>query len=302
MVFKELIENVALRTISFDEPMKKHTSFGVGGTADYYAEVDSLYALNALINLAKDCKISYKVLGAATNVLVSDEGYRGLIITTKRINDVFFKRDCVQAMAGATIEKLLRFNFEHRLSGLEALSGLPATVGGAIVMNAGAFGKDVSENVVEVHTLADGKIKKYYKSECKFGYRKSRFLKGKEIVVCAIFKFENSGRETISTRQKIYLDLRKEKQPVGRSCGSVFKNPQGQSAGEIIDKCGLKNLTIGGAKVSDRHANFIVTSTGCTAKDVFDLISLVKRTVHQKCGIMLKEEVEYIGEFNGTVI
>ncbi len=293
-MFKRALSEIATCPIILDEPMKKHTSLGVGGNADYYAEVDSLYSLNALIELAKEHRIKYKVLGFGTNVLVSDSGYKGLIISTKKLNDVFFKRDYVRAMAGASLEKVLKFNFENKLTGLEALVGLPATVGGAIAMNAGAFGRSISDCIVEVETLKDGKIKKYYKPECKFGYRKSRFLSGKEIIVSATFEFENAEREVICSREKAYLDLRKIKQPSGRSCGSVFKNPKGYSAGELIEKAGLKGYAIGGARVSDKHANFIITQSLATAQDVKDLIIHIKDKVSQTFGVNLIEEVEYL--------
>ncbi len=293
-MFKRAVLDVATCKIMLDEPMKKHTSLGVGGNAEYYAEADSLYALNSLIELAKEYKIKYKVLGFGSNVLVSDEGYNGIIICTKKLNDVFFKRNFVRAMAGASIEKLLRFNFENKLTGLEALSGLPATVGGAVAMNAGAFGRSISDCIEEVETLKDGKIKKYFKSECNFGYRRSRFLKSKEIIVSATFDFESAEREVICSREKAYLDLRKSKQPTGRSCGSVFKNPKGYSAGELIEKAGLKGYAIGGAKVSKKHANFIVTENLVRADDVKRLIIHIKEKVKEVFGITLVEEVEYL--------
>lgn len=296
-MFNRALSEIPTCEIKPNEPMKKHTSLCVGGVADYYAEADSLCALNQLIQRAKEHKIKYKVLGFGTNVLVSDKGYRGLIISTRKLCDVFFKRNYVKAMSGAPITKLLRFNAENNLTGLEPLVGLPATVGGAIAMNASAFGCSISDNVVEVETLKDGKIKKYFKSDCKFSYRKSRFLTGKEVIVSATFDFHAAGREAIVAREKAYLDLRRAKQPAGRSCGSVFKNPERQSAGELIDRAGLKGYSIGGAKVSERHANFIVTQSSATALDVYNLILHVKRKINDVFGIFLQEEVEYLGEF-----
>lgn len=296
-MFVQSIDKIAGLTLSENEPMKKHTAFGVGGTADYYAEVDSLYTLNALMQKAEENKIPYKIIGLGSNLLVSDKGFKGIIINTRRLNDVFFKRDYVRAMAGATVEKLVKFTVEHSLVGMEKLSGLPATLGGAIAMNAGAFGASISDCIVEVETLSDGKIKKYYKTDCKFSYRSSKFLHKKEAIVSATFDFSRGEREDIVERMRLYNELRKQKQPQGRSCGSVFKNPKAKSAGELIDECGLKGCSIGNAKVSEKHANFIITSSGATATDVYRLITLIKEKIQNVFGVTLNEEVEYLGEF-----
>jgi UDP-N-acetylmuramate dehydrogenase len=200
-------------------------------------------------------------------------------------------------MSGASLEKLIRFNAEHKLTGLEALSGIPASVGGAVVMNAGAFGKTISDHIVEVETLVDGRIKKYLKDECKFIYRGSKFSSKKEVIISATFSFERGERENIEQREKAYMESRRNKQPVGKSCGSVFKNPENISAGELIERANLKGLTIGGARVSDKHANFILTNSSATATDVHNLILHIKEKIQKDFGVFLNEEVEYLGEF-----
>lgn len=283
--------------VSFDEPMKFHTAFGVGGKAEFFCAARSLYTVNTLITEAKKRKIPYKILGNATNVLVSDSGFNGLIITTKRLNDVFLNVFEVKAMAGVTIADLLRFCANHGFSGLEALAGIPATVGGAVVMNAGAFGKNISDYVTSVETVINGKIKKYYKHECKFGYRKSRFIGTKEVVTSVSFKFDNGERELIEASVRSFSDIRRKNQPTGRTCGSVFRNPNGFFAGKLIEDAGLKGVSVGGASVSEKHANFIVNDKTATATDVFGLIKKIKETVFDKFGVLLKEEVEYIGDF-----
>ncbi len=297
MGFREELSVFPHAKISFDEPMKKHTSLGVGGGCDYYAEVSSLYGLNCLCQIAKDFSVPYKIIGNGTNLLVSDKGCRGLIINVSKINDVFFKIDLVRAMAGASLEKLIKFAVEHSLSGIEALSGIPATVGGAIVMNAGAFGHNISDCIETVETLKDGKIKVYDKEDCHFGYRKSRFYKKGEVVISATFKFKERDKSAIIGETESFVGIRKSTQPFGRSCGSVFKNPKGVSVGRLIECTNLKGLSIGGAKISEKHGNFIVTNGRATAMDVFNLITTIKAKIKDEFGIDLVEEVELVGEF-----
>lgn len=297
MGFKDELLAFSHAKITFDQPMKKITALGVGGNAKYLAVVDSLYSLNFLVQTAKRFKIPFKVFGNGTNLLVSDKGYDGLIIKTGGLCDVFFKRDQVRAMAGANLDAVIKFATEHRLSGLEPLAGIPATVGGAVVMNAGAFGRSISDCITTVETLKQGKIKVYDKNQCAFGYRKSRFLGKKEVVVSATFNFSKREREKIIADVKRYSSVRKSIQPIGKSCGSVFKNPIGQSAGLLIDKAGLKGLKIGGAQISMRHGNFILTDNTATACDVYQLIRTVKEKINELFGVTLSEEVEYVGEF-----
>lgn len=296
-MFKKALFDITNAKIYLDESMRRHTGYGVGGCARYYAEVDSLYSLNCIINLAKEHRIKYKVIGNGTNILVSDLGFNGIIIDIKNLNDVFFKREQVKAMAGAKVEKLIKFALDNKLSGLEALSGIPATLGGAIVMNAGAFGHNISDYITTVETLCDGKIKVYDKSECKFCYRTSKFFGKKEVVISATFLLKNKERNVISDSIKSYLNLRHSIQPSGRSCGSVFRNPKPFSAGALIEKTGLKGYKVGGATVSDKHANFIITSSKATAKDVYVLINTIKEKVKDAFNIELTTEVECVGEF-----
>ncbi|MBO7345069.1 MAG: UDP-N-acetylmuramate dehydrogenase [Clostridia bacterium] len=297
MGFKEELLVFPHAKIKYNEPMKNHTSLGVGGDCDYYAEVCTLYGLNCLFMLAKENGVTCKVIGNGTNLLVSDNGFCGLIINVSKINDVFFKRDCVRAMAGASLEKLIRFTVENGLSGIESLSGIPASVGGAVVMNAGAFGHNISDCIETVETLKDGKLKVYDKQDCRFGYRKSRFLGKDEVVVSATFKFKERERSAISCGVESFAEIRRTIQPSGRSCGSVFKNPKGFSAGQLIERAGLKGLSVGGAKISEKHGNFIITSGRATAMDVFNLITTIKEKIKDEFGIELEKEVELVGEF-----
>lgn len=283
--------------ITYDEPMKKHTAFGVGGPARYFSAVRSLYTLNSLICSAREHGIPYRVLGNGTNVLVSDKGYDGLIITTQKLKDIFISSGEVKAMAGATLGELMRFCLRHRMTGLEAVASIPATVGGAVVMNAGAFGYNVSDYITSVETVADGKLKKYYKQDCKFSYRKSRFCSCRETVTAVNFDFLSGEREIIEASARSYAEIRKKSQPVGRTCGSVFKNPPKDFAGRLIEQAGLKGFSIGGAVVSEKHANFILNEKSAQASDIYNLIRYIKHKVKDTFDISLKEEVEYVGEF-----
>lgn len=297
MGFYEELVDFTQAKIKLFEPMKNHTGYRVGGAAKFYAEADSLYGINVLSSLCKKYRVPYKVLGNGTNVLFSDQGYDGLVINFKKLCDVFFKRDEVRAMAGASLDKLIKFAFEHRLSGVEALAGIPATVGGAVVMNAGAFGHNISDCITSVETLYNGKIKFYDKDECKFCYRGSRFLGKKEIIISASFHFWDNERDIIAAGIKTYSELRKTLHPTGRSCGSVFKNPKPSSAGALIDRAGLKGFSVGKAKISDKHGNFIITERGATATDVYLLIQFIKEKIKSTFDIDLVEEVEFVGEF-----
>ncbi len=281
----------------FDEPMKNHTSFGVGGRADCYAKVKSLYGLNDVITKCKSARVPYKIIGNGTNILVSDKGFRGVIISTEKLNDVFFKLDEVKAMCGAPLMKLINFAAENNLSGLYTLCGIPATVGGGVVMNAGAFGGSVSDYLTTVETVKDGKLIRYDKEQCDFGYRKSRFLGKNEPVVSATFKLPKRDGKQILEDMKRVISVRRKLHPFGKTFGSTFKNPSEISAGQLIDSAGLKDFSIGGARISEKHANFIINVGNATATDVYTIIDYVKTKIKTLFGVTLTEEVEYIGEF-----
>ncbi len=281
----------------FNQPMKKKTSLGVGGNAKFFASPKSLFALSSVVTAARACKVKYKIIGYGTNLLVSDKGFDGIIITTADLSDVFLKQDKVFASCGTSLKKLADFAAQNSLSGFERLAGIPATVGGAICQNAGAFGVSMADVVSEVQTVCCGKIKNRSAENCAFGYRKSVFKGRKEIIVSATFALNRGDFQTIKERSEYYLDKRKTLQPQGRSCGSVFLNGEDYKAGKLIEEAGLKGYSVGGASVSLKHANFISVNSVATAKDVYELIARVKNTIKEKFGVQLKEEVEFIGEF-----
>ena len=276
-----------------NENMADRTSLKVGGAARYFVCPESVYALCRSIDAAKDSGVKYKIIGNGTNLLVSDKGFDGLIVCTKNLNGVLLDRGEIIALCGTPLKKFTDFVRGTGRTGAEGLAGIPATVGGAICQNAGAFGFAISDRISEVTSIKDGLTVRRKKSDCRFGYRDSVFKMNGEFIVSAKFKFNK--RKTPITED--YAELRKNSQPSGRTCGSVFLNPKGDFAGRLIERAGLKGFKIGGAAVSDKHANFIVTETGATARDVYELVGKIKKDVYAKFNVTLKEEVEYLGEF-----
>lgn len=276
-----------------NENMACKTSLGVGGEAKYFVCPDSVFAAGECIKKSREAGVPYKILGNGTNLLVSDSGFNGLIVCTKNLNRVLLDKGEIIALCGTPLTKFVSFVIGSSRTGAEGLTGIPATVGGAIYQNAGAFSYSVSDYVTEVTSLRDGEIVRRKKSACGFGYRTSVFHGNGEFIVSAKFSFPKK-KETVKTD---FNEMRRNSQPSGRTCGSVFKNPPNEKAARLIESAGLKGFNIGGAKVSEIHANFIVTERGARARDAYSLIQKIKREVFEKFGVLLEEEVEYLGEF-----
>ena len=276
-----------------NENMADRTSLKVGGTARCFVLPESVYSLCQCINAAVSCGVNYKVIGNGTNLLVSDSGFDGLILCTKNLNGLLLDKGEIIALCGTPLNRFANFVRSSGRTGAEGLVGIPATVGGAICQNAGAFGFAISDYITEVTSIKNGETVRRRKADCRFGYRSSVFKGSGEFIVSVKFRFNK--RKTPVTED--YFALRRESQPSGRTCGSVFLNPDGDFAGRLIESAGLKGLKIGGAAVSDKHANFIVTEQGATARDVYRLIGKIKKEVYEKFNVVLKEEVEYLGEF-----
>lgn len=298
MVFIDSLSKIVDTEVEFNYPLSECSGYKVGGNAKYYIETYSLKALKEVIQAVKECKIPYKIIGNGTNVLFSDDGFDGVIICTKKLSGVFSDGKIVRAMCGANLNKLIEISASGGFTGIEELYGIPASVGGAVTMNAGAFGKNISDYISYVEVLKNGRIIKIDKADCRFAYRGSRFLRGGGIVIAADFAFPTYvGSECLIERIKPVIERRSSLQPHGTSCGSVFKNPNGSSAGRLIDLAGLKGKSVGGATVSKIHGNFIVTEVGATAGDVYALIQYIKEKVNRIFGVRLQEEIEYVGEF-----
>ena len=278
-----------------NEPMSKHTTFKVGGPADIFISIKDTKEAIEIIRLLCDFNIPYFVIGNGSNLLVKDEGYRGVIIELgKHFSSINIAEDTITADAGALLSKVANEAYKASLSGLEFASGIPGSVGGGVFMNAGAYGgemKDVVESVTLLNTQT-GQIVAKSCSEMEFAYRYSIAKKEPFIILSAKFKLSPSNRDSIKEKMDNLKALRVEKQPLEYpSAGSTFKRPEGYFAGKLIQDAGLKGYTVGGAMVSDKHSGFVINKGNATASDIMTLISDVQRIVYEKFEVRLETEV-----------
>ncbi|OGW38719.1 MAG: UDP-N-acetylenolpyruvoylglucosamine reductase [Nitrospirae bacterium GWD2_57_9] len=289
-----------------NEPLSGHTSFRIGGPADVLAFPVDREDLEALLRQITQQGRKYFILGGGTNLLVRDGGVRGVVVSLQRMGAIRTEREyrsvggtfsIVAAEAGAPLGKLQSFAAEHGLTGLEFAAGIPGTVGGAICMNAGTAAGEVGDIVQSVTTLGyDGRLIARGREELGFGYRTSNIPEG-HFVVEAAFVLRHDDREKIKARVKELQEKRKQRQPMGApNAGSIFKNPYEESAGKLIETAKLKGRRIGDAQVSDKHANFILNVGNATARDVLELMEIVKQTVLEVHGVRLEPEIKIIGE------
>ena len=281
-----------------DEPMNKHTSFKIAGTADTYIKVDTLSKLSAILKECKESDIEYTLLGNGSNVLVSDDGIRGVVI---RLAGDFRQITLVDETtifcgAGATLAYLCKFALNCGLTGLEFAWGIPGSVGGAVFMNAGAYDGEMKNVVHSVsHISPDGKIGRLEKDELEFGYRTSAYRKNDMIITGVTLKLEKGNVDDIRNKMDDFMNRRTSKQPLEfPSAGSVFKRPEGNFAGALIQQCGLKGKSVGGAQVSEKHAGFIINKSNATANDVKNLVKEIQTTVAEQTGYNLECELIFL--------
>jgi len=294
-----LVKKLGFNKIKLQEPMSHHTQMRVGGPADFYYEVGSAKELAEAVGTAIKEDVSYTVLGNGANVLVSDKGIRGLVIANKAGGLRFLPHGFIEAETGLDNTQLIKEAKNRDLMGTERLLKVPGTIGGAVFMNAGDTGRQkfFGDLVVSVEAIdKEGKLKKLKKEECDFGYRSSRFQKTGEVILKAKLQLKEVSREEIEEAAKDIL-VRKMHHPAGATVGSTFKNPDYDHAGKLIEECGLKGKKIGGAKISEKHANFIINEGNAKAADVKALIDLMKTSVKEKFNVDLQEEVRYLGEW-----
>jgi UDP-N-acetylmuramate dehydrogenase len=282
--------------------LSDRNTFRIGGKTSFYAEPGSEEEFKKLMDFADQNGLPVFILGKGSNVLISDYGWMGLTInTSSHFSNVRWSDECAVAEGGASLNTLINQSITYGFSGMEQLSGIPGTVGGAVIMNAGAFESCIADTFVSAEILlASGLVKTYSLDEAAFGYRASRFKNDGGVVFSATFKFRKTiGTDELKAVQKDVLTRRKSKQPIEYpNCGSVFKRPAGNFAGTLIEKCGLKGLMSGDMQVSEKHANFIINKGNGKAEDVRILIRAVQQRVYEHCGILLEPEVLFIGKFD----
>lgn len=281
-----------------NEPMSLHTSFKTGGAADVFVSVSSAEELNITINAAKTFELPYFIIGKGSNLLFSDDGIRGAVISLSDMNAVTLEGNLITAAAGASLSSVCIAARDNSLSGFEFAYGIPGAIGGAVYMNAGAYGGEISQILKSVKAINEkGEIVTLGAAECDFGYRTSIFKTSSLVVLEATLELKIDEKSEISLRMNEFIKRRKEKQPLSfPSAGSTFKRPEGYFAGALIEKNQLKGFKMGGAMVSDLHAGFIINYDNATSTDILKLIRYVQKTVYINDGVLLEPEVLYVGE------
>lgn len=272
--------------------LSRHSTIGCGGVAEIAFCPRSVAELTALLQTLEKDGLEYCVLGNMSNVLPPDEGLQKPVIRMKYLNGIMIT-DGAFVYAGATSGALLHALKRERKSGAEFLYGVPCTLGGALFMNAGAAGKYINEIVESVFVYRNGETKVLSVKDCGYSYKKSVFMENRDVIIGASLKVSNASDEGIALQENYYAE-RRTHLPKGKSMGCVFKNPEGGFAGDLIERSGLKGLRVGGAVVSEQHANFIINDRNATAGDIKTLISLIKNAVKTQYGVMLKEEIRYL--------
>ena len=296
---KEVIRKFGLDRLRLDEPMSEYTNMKIGGPADFYIEANNEEELVGILKSARELKIPYTIIGKGANILVSDKGIRGIVVLNKVNNLKFLPHGFVEVGSGMDNTTLIIEAGNRGLSGLERLMKVPGTVGGAVYMNAGDTGKkEFFGDLVESVRVIDkeGKIKTLRKNDADFAYRSSRFQTSGEVIISVKIHLKQVDPKEIEEKIKDIL-VRKANHPAGATVGSTFKNPENYHSGELIEKAGLKGKKIGGAKISEKHANFIINEGDATAKDVKQLIDIMKSRVKEKFNVSLEEEIRYIGDW-----
>ncbi len=295
----EEIKRLNIETIKEDESLSKYTTFKIGGPAHVLVEAKSDEEILKLVRLFHEMKEDYLIIGNGSNLLISDAGIeRPVIVLDKnfahieRIDEV-----TLYAEAGASLKSLANKALELGLGGLEAISGIPGTVGGAVYMNAGAYGSEIKDVVTKIRYIKDESIAEIDASEANFAHRRSIFQEKGYIILGAYFKLEKKDKKDIEEEQRDYTQRRKDKQPLEYpSAGSVFKRPEGYYASKLIEDAGLKGLSVGGAMVSKKHSGFIINTGNASFDDVVTLIEKVKAIVLEKFAVSLEEEIRIINE------
>ncbi|AGY39928.1 UDP-N-acetylmuramate dehydrogenase [Streptococcus ilei] len=296
-IVKQIKEELAGIEILFNEPLKQYTYTKVGGAADYLAFPRNQYELKRIVTFANAHEIPWMVLGNSSNIIVRDGGIEGFVIMFDHFHDVRVNGYVIEAEAGAKLIDVTHVARYHSLTGFEFACGIPGSIGGAVYMNAGAYGGEIAHILQSCKVLTpEGEIKTLSASDLAFGYRHSKIQETGDVVISAKFALAPGNYDQINQEMARLTHLRELKQPLEYpSCGSVFKRPVGHFAGQLISEAGLKGYRIGGVEVSEKHAGFMINVDHGTAKDYEDLIAHVIATVEKSAGVTLEREVRIIG-------
>lgn len=299
-IYDKVVDIVGEENVHTDESMSRHTTFRIGGNADYFVKPGNADEVAAVIAVCREYSIPYFILGNGSNLLVSDDGYRGMIINIMdNMDSVTVDGRIITAQAGAMLVRVSVMARDNALTGLEFASGIPGTIGGAVYMNAGAYGGEMKNVVKTVRAIDEyGRIYELDSEKMDFSYRHSIVEERKLIVLEVTLELEHGSREAIDDRMKELAEARRSKQPLEYpSAGSTFKRPEGYFAGKLIMDAGLRGYSVGGAQVAEKHCGFVINKGGATASDVVELIRDVQHDVDDKFGVTLEPEVKMLGEF-----
>lgn len=300
VLYEELCNLLGTGQVLEKEPMSRHTTFRIGGPADYFVTPGNPKEIKDTITLARKADVPYYILGNGSNLLVGDKGYRGIIIQIyKNMNKIYTKDSRIYAQSGALLSKVAAEALEHGLKGFEFASGIPGSLGGAVMMNAGAYGGEMKQVIESATVLTpDGEVKVLSVEELELGYRTSIVAKNAYIVLEAVIRLEQGDAIEIRSYMEELKEKRVTKQPLEYpSAGSTFKRPEGYFAGKLIEDAGLRGFRVGNAQVSEKHCGFVVNRGGATAAEVVSLMEQVADKVEAMSGVRLEPEVKRIGEF-----
>lgn len=299
-MINKLISIVGESNVFPDEPMKNHTTFKVGGKADFVVMPENEEQLLTVLRLAKSENVPVTVVGNGSNLLVGDGGIRGIVILiSRKMSNVTFDETAVTAQSGILLSQLAAKIAAKSLTGFEFASGIPGSLGGAAAMNAGAYGEEMSGVISDItYVDAENGVKTISAKDCNFGYRRTFFTGTDYIITKCTLKLKRGNPDEIRAKTEELRSRRLSKQPLDKpSAGSTFKRPEGYFAGALIQQANLKGFSIGGAKISEKHAGFIINDGGATAADILKLVKYTQKTVEEKFGVRLEPEVKIIGDF-----
>lgn len=298
--YKALAHILTKERVLTDEPMKNHTTFRVGGKADYYAIPETKEEIRDTVRVCREWSVPFYIIGNGSNLLVSDKGYRGVMIQICRgMNEITIEGRTLTAQAGALLSSIAGRALEAGLTGFEFAAGIPGTLGGACVMNAGAYGGEMKDVLRYVTVLTeDGEFLTLGRDELELGYRTSMIARKGYIALEAVIELEEGSRDQIKARMDELKERRVAKQPLEYpSAGSTFKRPEGYFAGKLIEEAGLRGFSVGDAQVSEKHCGFVINRGSATASDIMALITEVADRVERRSGVRMEPEVKRLGEF-----